>query len=733
MINVIPVADVVSPLFVNSASEFAGLFAPLQDDVRSQRSHIAALHYTALQITATPSVPLVVPATRGVDDKASVTPPRHVAQLYQYHSFTIEDGQQRQQLIAQQGRDPVLRMIIDYKKNRTVPADLEKSQIDRFIQRTHDYTIDPRDDGLYYIATSSSRMQLNPRFYPQLARLVIPKIYRIALLDLFHNSPFGGHLGISKTYSRLASRYYWPTMWDDAGRFIRQCFTCQQEKIRLSKPPRADEPSLTATEAFDAIALDYIGPLPQSEDFQFVLVIIDVFTRYAITVPCNKPNANLTASALLNVVYCTHGAPRIVLTDQGSPFVAAFLKPLWASLQIDKRQSTTYHPQSNGMVERANGTLKTMLRCACEQHPSTWASKLQMMTFAYNTAVHSATGLSPFFMVFAREPNIPGSMVTPTETVTASDEPELEYLSKLLRSQAEIHEYVRAHLASDAAHETKRRARHIHTRTLSVGDHVLFEAPHKRTVWRDTSVEQTRLLTAQTPSLRHTFNKHYNGPFIVTRILSDKVYEIRPLAFPNAFTDIVNIEHLKLIPKVVNLPTEEVTQILDNTLRAQQHTATHTDDTPMNDQHPATSSSATIQSSTPMPPTTAADSNEHMTPTTSSARTTNRRRSTRRTPTASVVSATAPVLPPIDNSLIDMDGDEPRRELQSIPTAGTRRHPTVTQPAKRRRVSARDDAAATPRRTSRARHIPFSYSESNLTQPLDLAYYRRHSQPPRKP
>jgi transposase InsO family protein len=99
-----------------------------------------------------------------------------------------------------------------------------------------------------------------------------------------------------------------------------------------------------------------------------------MFTRWLIAVPCVNADLFTTASVLISEVYCQHGAPRTVLTDQGPHFVSNFLKSLWARFDIDKRQSTPMHPQSNGMVERAVATVKERLHTMCTTQPSRYHS-----------------------------------------------------------------------------------------------------------------------------------------------------------------------------------------------------------------------------------------------------------------------------------------------------------------------------------------------------------------------
>ena len=70
---------------------------------------------------------------------------------------------------------------------------------------------------------------------------------------------------------------------------------------------------------------------------------------------------------------------------------------------IDRHQNTAWRPQATGLVERFNGTLKTMLKEYAEEVGPRWVDGLGAHVFVYNTTVHEATGYTPFFMMHGRE------------------------------------------------------------------------------------------------------------------------------------------------------------------------------------------------------------------------------------------------------------------------------------------------------------------------------------------
>ena len=108
----------------------------------------------------------------------------------------------------------------------------------------------------------------------------------------------------------------------------------------------------------------------------------------------------------------TFGIPEAVLTDQGSNLTSQVIESLWERLDVNTLRTTAYHPQTDGITERFNRTIKTMLtQFVNEQKQDDWDLKLDKLSFAYNTAVHTITKLSPFELMFGRIPKLPIDLV----------------------------------------------------------------------------------------------------------------------------------------------------------------------------------------------------------------------------------------------------------------------------------------------------------------------------------
>ena len=176
-------------------------------------------------------------------------------------------------------------------------------------------------DGLLYRQWTPP----NRRDEMVIEQLVIPVKYRKTILDLAHQIPMAGHMGKDKTARRILQRFYWPTVFKDVAEYYRSCETCQ--KSSRKKPRHAPLVPLPIIGVpFQRIAMDIIGPLPQSRSGnRYVLVICDYATRYPEAIPLRSIDAENVAEELIQL-FARVGVPEEILTDQGSNFTSQLLK-----------------------------------------------------------------------------------------------------------------------------------------------------------------------------------------------------------------------------------------------------------------------------------------------------------------------------------------------------------------------------------------------------------------------
>ena len=123
------------------------------------------------------------------------------------------------------------------------------------------------------------------------------------------------------------------------------------------------------------VAVDILGPLPvTSQGNSYILVAEDYFTRWLEAWPIPNQEIKTVAQKLLNEMFFRFSLPDQILSDQGRQFESRVMEELCKLLQIEKSRTTPYHPQGDGLVERANRTLLNMLSTVVEEHQEEWES-----------------------------------------------------------------------------------------------------------------------------------------------------------------------------------------------------------------------------------------------------------------------------------------------------------------------------------------------------------------------
>ncbi|KAE8237293.1 hypothetical protein A4X13_0g8842 [Tilletia indica] len=223
------------------------------------------------------------------------------------------------------------------------------------------------------------------------------------LIDNAHKTV--GHLGSLKTLAELRRYYYWPTMVKDVEAFCKSCGTCAVTKSTPKKPYGKLHSLRVPQQPWQGIALDFVGPLPTSNDYDFLLVVIDRLTSMVHLVPTVT---TVTATEAARLVYDNvvryHGLPSSIVSDQDPRWKSTFWQELHKLLSIRLLFSTAYHPQTDGSTERANRTVIQILRSIVQADQKDWADRLTATEFAMNSQVNSSTGFSPFELLYGFNP-----------------------------------------------------------------------------------------------------------------------------------------------------------------------------------------------------------------------------------------------------------------------------------------------------------------------------------------
>ena len=128
---------------------------------------------------------------------------------------------------------------------------------------------------------------------------------------------------------------------------------------------------------------------------------MDFATRYPEAVALKNTSTTAVAEALVSI-FVRVGVPDEILSDRGTQFTSALKKEVGRLLSIKQLTTTPYHPQCNGLVERFNATLKTMLKRMCSERPKDWDRYIDALLFAYREAPQESLGFAAFEMLYGR-------------------------------------------------------------------------------------------------------------------------------------------------------------------------------------------------------------------------------------------------------------------------------------------------------------------------------------------
>ena len=125
------------------------------------------------------------------------------------------------------------------------------------------------------------------------------------------------------------------------------------------------------------------------------MVITEYLSKYPYAVAIKSKTVEEIAKNLFDYI-CLFGPPKILLSDQGKEFLNECVNKLSSLTGIERRVTSSYHPQTNGLTERFNGTLVTAIRKHTEAEPENWHKWLNFVLLAYRSRIHSQTGSTPF-------------------------------------------------------------------------------------------------------------------------------------------------------------------------------------------------------------------------------------------------------------------------------------------------------------------------------------------------
>ena len=159
--------------------------------------------------------------------------------------------------------------------------------------------------------------------------------------------------------------------------------------------------------ATHSLELDYLCLEPGKGLEENVLVVTDHFTGYTQAYFSQSQTAQTTTKVLWDKFIVHYGLPEKILLDQGRNFESQLVADLCKMMGTQKLQTSLLFPQTNGQCERFNSTLIGILGMLPPEKKSDWKNHIGVLVHAYNCTQNSATGFSPYYLMYGRQPCLP--------------------------------------------------------------------------------------------------------------------------------------------------------------------------------------------------------------------------------------------------------------------------------------------------------------------------------------
>ena len=220
---------------------------------------------------------------------------------------------------------------------------------------------------------------------------VVPSVLQEAVLAQLHNS--SGHFGIRKTIEKVKERFYWPGYEEDVEKWVRECSACQRRNPP-QQLPRAPLGTIKVSRPFEKVSWAIMGPLPiSSRGNKYIFVVTDLFTKWVEAFPLKDTVSPTLARILVDEVISRYEMPESIHSDQGANLRSELICSLCALLGMNRTQTSAYHPQGNGQVERFNRTVEAILAKHVKENQRDWDSCLPKALWAYRTSFRSLRAL----------------------------------------------------------------------------------------------------------------------------------------------------------------------------------------------------------------------------------------------------------------------------------------------------------------------------------------------------
>ncbi|GJV62620.1 reverse transcriptase domain-containing protein [Tanacetum coccineum] len=301
--------------------------------------------------------------------------------------------------VVEEEGDTWMTPILEYLTEETLPADVKKARaVKRKSQR---------------FAVINETLYKKSFLGPWL-RCVGPLQANYMLREI-HEGSCSMHAGTRSVVAKaLRIGYYWPTMHKDARALIRACQDCQVHKPVPRNPQQKLTP-ITSPWPFYKWGIDIAGPFPEGPGkVKFLIVAMDYFTKWIEAKPVATIIGNQVKKFVWDNIVCRFELPGEVISDNRKQFRDNPFKDWCEKLCIRQHFTSVKHPQTNGLVERANRSLGEGIKARLDARSKNWTKELPHVLWAHRTMIKSSNEDTPFSLTYGTEAVIPAEIGMPT-------------------------------------------------------------------------------------------------------------------------------------------------------------------------------------------------------------------------------------------------------------------------------------------------------------------------------
>ena len=436
------------------------------------------------------------------------------------HQLTTSENQEVESLESRQDSDVELGMIKQYLLYNKLPDQEEKAR-ELALNKAQYEVI---DNVLYHIEPDKT------------LRIVPPTVDRKGLFEAAHGGVLGGHLRTAKMHSQLARHYWWPRMRADIVKWTKSCQICATRNV--GKPVHPPLTSIPVAGPFDRVGVDVIRFPPSQRGNKYAIVFVDYLTKWPEVFPAKDQSALTIARLLVEKVVARHGVPTQLLSDRGASFLSNLMRKVYELLGLKKVNTTAYHPQTDGLVERFNRTLTDMLSKKVKKGGKDWDQQLPYVLFAYRASMQESTGESPFFLLYGRTPGVPtDDMLQPPADRSLVDLD--DYGSEIATRMSDAWESAREHIKASQRKQKRFHDQKSKDPKISVGDKVMVYFPSERL------------------GKAYKFSRPFRGPYRVDKMFPNGA-EVTSLNGGRAQTIRIALDRVRHCPRELGDNTEDL-------------------------------------------------------------------------------------------------------------------------------------------------------------------------------